>query len=107
MENTDLSYTARETAINALKHVIDLLENDVPMIYDQVTSQLPHHPSESRHGFWVSGAEEIMCKNRETAGILADFFEDAGLDIMHTFYYDDPERDGLNYGWWAVYVDGQ
>ena len=106
MKTGDMSYAARE-AVKTLKYAISVLETDELMIYDEVISQLPHHPSESRHGFWVSGSEEIMCKDRQTAEIIADFFEDAGLDIMHTFHYDDEERDGLNYGWWAVYVDGQ
>ena len=94
-------------AVNLLEEAIYVLQKDELMIYDAVVSCLPRHPNESRHGFWVSGAEEIMCRTEEQANLLADLFEDAGVDIMHTYHYDDPEQDGLNYGWWAVYVDGQ
>lgn len=83
-----------------------------PEIYDKILESLPHHPEDKRpgtnwHGFWVSGSEEIMCPSQEVANVIADFFEDCGFDVMHTFYYNDEERDGLNLGWWAVYVDGQ
>ena len=47
-----------------------------------------------------------MCPTEEAANLIADFFEDCDLGIMHTYLYND-EADGLNRGWWAVYVDGQ
>lgn len=82
-----------------------------PETYDEVIKSLPHHPDDKPggnwHGFWVSGSDEIMCPSEEAANVLADFFEDCGFDVMHTFHYDDEERDGLNLGWWAVYIDGQ
>lgn len=82
-----------------------------PETYDKILESLPHHPDDKLsgnwHGFWVSGSDEIMCPSEEAANVLADFFEDCGFDVMHTFHYDDEERDGLNLGWWAVYVDGQ
>lgn len=81
-------------------------------IYDKILESLPHHPEDVKpgalwHGFWVSGNEEIMCPTQEVANLIADFFEDCGFDIMHTHHYNDAEADGLNLGWWAVYVDGQ
>ncbi len=81
-------------------------------MYDDILESLPHHPEDKApgaewHGFWVNGNDEIMCRDQETANVLADFFEDCGVGLMHTFHYDDEESDGLNLGWWAVYVDGQ
>ena len=82
-----------------------------PEIYEKILEALPHHPNDKTgaqwHGYWVDGAEEIMCSSEYEANVLADFFEDCGLGLMHTFHYDDEERDGINLGWWAVYVDGQ
>lgn len=76
-------------------------------IYDLIISMLPIHPEESRHRMWVNeGTGEIMCATLDEANTLANFFEELGYDIMHTFCYDDEETDGLNYGWCAVYVDG-
>lgn len=81
-----------------------------PEIYDMILESLPHHPEDKIgapwHGFWVNGSEEIMCPTEEAANLIADFFEDCDLGIMHTYLYND-EADGLNRGWWAVYVDGQ
>lgn len=67
----------------------------------------PNTPEESWHGFWVNGDDEIMCATEESANVLADFFEDCGVGLMHTRYCDDAEYDDKNYGWWSVYVDGQ
>jgi hypothetical protein len=81
-----------------------------PEIYDKILESLPHHPEDKTgapwHGFWVNGNDEIMCRTKEAANLIADFFEDCGFDIMHTYYYHD-EADGLNREWWAVYIDGQ
>lgn len=82
-----------------------------PDTYDKILEALPHHPSDrprdNWHGFWVNGRDEIMCESEEVANVIAYFFEDCGFDVMNTSYYNDAENDGQNYGWWAVYVDGQ
>ncbi len=77
----------------------------VGCVFDEVVRKLPRFPEESRKGFWVNGSDEIMCKSKETATLVADFFEEMGYDIMHIYLYDN-ESDPY-YGWWAVYVDGQ
>jgi len=80
--------------------------------YENILQSLPHDPYSpcgSWHGFWVNGNDEIMCPTEEAANLLADFFEDCGVDIMHTHHYTESEEfvneDCL--GWWSVYVDGQ
>ena len=76
-------------------------------IYDLIIGMLPTDPTESKYSFWVNeGTGEIMCRTLDEANNLANFFEELGYDIMHTFRYDDEEMDGINYGWCAVYVDG-
>lgn len=81
------------------------MENEFE-IYDLITQKLPHHPSESKHGIWVSGSEEIMVDSEDKANMIADILEDLDYDIAHTYHYNDIETDGLNYGWWSVYIDG-
>ena len=45
----------------------------------------------SKHGFRIVG-DELLCKTKEQAEVIADFFEDLGFDYVRTGYYD-PEED--------------
>lgn len=72
--------------------------------FELFTKSLPTHPDSAIHDIWCNGDGEIMCSDEDTANKIADLFEAAGYDIMHTSFYDD-QRDGLCYGWWAVYPD--
>ena len=74
------------------------------MLYDEILRCLPKRPYNER-GCWVNCDGWIMCPSPETANVIADFFEAAGMDIMCTSYCDDSDM-GLSYGWYAVYVDG-
>ena len=83
-----------------------------PEIYQCIIDSLPHHPltrgaAENWHGFWVNGDDEIMCQSKEYANAVADFFEDAGVGIMHTYEYTEDGEFFEYAGWWCVYVDGQ
>lgn len=84
--------------------VNDAIYECVYFIYDLVVAHLPHSPDKAIHGFWANNAEEIMCKTREEAETIADFFEALGVDCMHTYRYDDPTQPLFDL--WAVYVDG-
>ena len=70
----------------------------------------PSHDSAYWHGFWVNtNDEEIMCPYAEAADALADLFEDCGVGVMRTHYYNEDKREAVVnedcYGWWSVYID--
>ena len=84
--------------------------------YQSILESLPQYPQPAYstadwNGFWVNTADdEIMCPNEDAADFLADFFEDCGMGIMHTYHYDEDDEGLVNEdcrGWWSVHVDGQ
>lgn len=84
---------------------------NIKEIYSKLIMTLPHEPKDGDwHGYWYNETDdEIMCPEGEAANVLADFFEDCGIDIMHTHFYNEQEN-AVNdncYGFWSVYVDGQ
>ncbi len=49
----------------------------------------------TKHGIRFAGENELLCKTKEQAQGIADFFEDLGFSDVSTGYYD-PEEDKRN-----------
>lgn len=65
--------------------------------------------ADNKHGFYIVG-NELLCKTKEQAEVIADFFEDLGFDYVRTGYYDPKEDAKENCadeytGWYYVDFD--